>query len=226
MREALLEKGALLYASRGVRAVTSRELHQAVGSKNESAVNYYFGGHDGLLGEILRIHLEAIESRRQVLVADLEAHGRTGDMRGLVHALAAPMADDLFDPVGRAHLRIVAQLSHPALAYEDAFRSARSVKVEPAAGVRVVRWLREALPSLPRPVQVERLVSLRWNLLGAFGQRAHLIDDDEAAGDRRRVELFLENLLDEQVAALTAEPSEATVAAARRAQRAKRSSAG
>ena len=125
------------------------------------------------------------------------------------------MADDLHDPVGRAHLRLVAQLSHPSLACDEAFRSAREVEVDAVAGTRVVRWLRAALPALPSPVRRERLADLRGHLISSFGLRAQLIDDDPRHGDPAGVALFLENLLDVLVAALTAPPSPATLAAAR-----------
>jgi len=213
-REALLEQGALLFARHGVTGVSIKALHEAIGARNESALHYHFGSRRGLLAEILRVHLDAVERRRAVLADEIEATGRTADLRALVHALAAPMAVDLHDPVGRAHLRLVAQLSHPSLAYDDAFRSAREVEVDAAAGARVVRWLHAALPPLPPPVRRERLADLRGHLLSSFGQRAQLIDDarhDGAAG----VELFVENLLDLLVAALTAPPSPATLAATR-----------
>ncbi len=214
-RDALLEQGALLFARHGVTGVPVKALHEAVGARNESALHYHFGSRRGLLAEILRVHLTAVERRRAVLAEEIEATGRTGDLRALVHALAAPMADDLHDPVGRAHLRLVAQLSHPSLAYDEAFRSAREVEVDAVAGTRVVRWLRAALPALPSPVRRERLADLRGHLISSFGLRAQLIDDDPRHGDPAGVALFLENLLDVLVAALTAPPSPATLAAAR-----------
>src|SRR5687768_410620 len=151
-REALVEQGALLFARRGVAGVTARELHEAVGARNESALHYHFGGRDGLVDEILRRHLTAVEERRARLVAVLAAEDRTDDLRGLAHALAAPMAADLATPVGRAHLRLVAQLSHPALAYQRPFR----VHDAPA-GTAVAKWVARALAHLPRGVRAERL---------------------------------------------------------------------
>src|SRR5690606_12516989 len=170
-REALLEQGALLFARHGVTGVSIKALHEAIGARNESALHYHFGSRRGLLAEIRRVHLDAVERRRAVLADEIEATGRTADLRALVHALAAPMAVDLHDPVGRAHLRLVAQLSHPSLAYDDAFRSAREVDVDAAAGARVVRWLHAALPPLPSPVRRERLADLRGHLLSSFGLR-------------------------------------------------------
>jgi len=204
----LLEQGALLFARHGVAGVTARELHEAVGARNESALQYHFGNREGLVAEILRQHLAAIESRRALLVAAIVADDRAGDARALVHALAAPMAEDLDDPLGRAHLRLVAQLSHPSLAYETPFRL-----VDAPAGRAVARWLHQVVDWLPVPIRTERLVALRGQLIGLFGQRAQLLDEQpDTVGST--TELFLHNLLDLLVAGLTAPPSPEAVAAA------------
>lgn len=203
-REALIEHGALLFARHGVTGVTTRELHEAVGARNESALHYHFGGRDGLVLEILRRHLDAVEARRARLLATITAEDRQGDLRALVHALAAPMAEDLETPLGRAHLRLVAQLSHPSLAFEPPFQVA-----DAPAGLAVVRWLHDALAGLPAPVRAERLALLRDQLIGLFGLRAKLIDDgDDAHADTR---LFVSNLVDVLVAGLSVDPSPDTL---------------
>jgi AcrR family transcriptional regulator len=207
-REALLEHGALLFARHGVAGVTARQLHEAIGSRNESALHYHFGDKAGLVNEILRVHLEATEARRAKLVVRLAADERTGDLRALVHALAAPMAEDLAAPLGRAHLRLVARATRPALAYERPFQM-----VEAPAGLAIVRWLWAALPPLPEPILRERLAALRSQLVVLIGRRAQLLDDDADHHDAAENDLFLENLVDMLVAGLTAPPSKETLAA-------------
>jgi AcrR family transcriptional regulator len=207
-REALMEHGALLFARDGIGAVTTRQLHAAIGARNESAIHYHFGSRDGLVREILRVHLAAIEERRAPLVAEIETAGHELDLRALVRALALPMADDLADPVGRAHLRIVAQLSHPSLAYEVPFQV-----VGAPAGAAVVRWLGLALAELPVPLLVERLAALRGQLIGLFGQRAQLVDEHPDPGSLPSDAVFVENLLDQVVAGLATDPSPAALAA-------------
>jgi AcrR family transcriptional regulator len=207
-RDALLAQGAILFARHGVTGVTARQLHEAVGARNESALHYHFGGRDGLVTEILRQHLEAIEARRAPLVAAIESGGRSDDLRALVHALAAPMADDLPSELGRAHLRLVAQMSHPALAYEPPFRL-----VEAPAGTTVARWLTAALAWLPEPVCRERLAALRTQLISLFGVRAQLLDEQPGGGRRSTDELFVQDLVDILVAGLAVAPSAETLAA-------------
>jgi AcrR family transcriptional regulator len=208
-REALLEQGALLFARHGVAGVTARQLHEAIGARNESALHYHFGDREGLAVEILRIHLEAVESRRAPLVVEIAAEDLTRDLRALVHALAAPMAEDLESPLGRAHLRLVAQLSHPSLAYGPPF-----LLIPAASGKAVVRWLWAALDRLPAPIRGERLAALRSELISLFGLRAQLLDDKPGDREISPPDLFFSNLVDLLVAGLSAEPSPATLAAA------------
>lgn len=204
-REALLTQGALLFARHGVAGVTPKQLHDAVGARNESAVHYHFGGVAGLVSAIVRLHLEAVEERRARIVEQMVEEGTTGDLRAILNALAAPMADDLATPVGRAHLRMVAELSHPAFAYRPAF-AIREAE-ESRAGTTVVRWLEKALPELPPRIRTERLAALRGQLISSFGLRARLLDDDIDYCNDARTHLYVENLIDMMLAGVTTPPS-------------------
>jgi AcrR family transcriptional regulator len=208
-RDALLEHGALLFARHGVAGVTARQLHDAIGARNESALHYHFGDRDGLAMAILRRHLANVEEMRVELAAAIEADERSSDLRALVHALAAPMAEHLSTPIGRAELRLVAHLSHPSLAYGPSF-----IVVEAPAGRQVVRWLWKALGALPAPLAGERLAALRTELISLFALRAQLLDDRPKDRDISPHDLFFGNLLDLLVAGLRAEPSAETLAAA------------
>ncbi|HMG42614.1 MAG TPA: TetR/AcrR family transcriptional regulator [Acidimicrobiales bacterium] len=215
-RDALLEQGALLFARHGVARVTARQLHEAVGARNESALHYHFGNIDGLVAEIVRHHVAEVEVRRAPLVDAIVDAGLTDDLRALVRALAVPMSEDLDTPIGRAHLRIVAQVSHPALAYEMPFRVS-----EAPAGTAVVRWLWHALDALPDAIRTERLALLRAQLISGFGLRAQLLDDQPSADEPAPVPtpLFVENLVDVIVAGLRVDPSAEALAVTPRRRR-------
>lgn len=208
-RDGLLEHGALLFARHGPANVTSRQLHEAIGARNESALNYHFGGRAGLVRAIVRAHLDAVEARRAPMVVAIAAQGREHDLRALVHALAAPLAEDLESPLGRAHLRLVAQVSHPVLAYEPALRY-----FDPPSRQAVLRWAGEALDPLPPPLRRERLATVWSQAASLFGLRAHLLDETPADVEVTSSELFYNNLIDLLVAGLSAPPSAETLAAA------------
>jgi AcrR family transcriptional regulator len=215
-RDALLEQGALLFARHGVARVTARQLHEAVGARNESALHYHFGSIDGLVAAIVRHHVAEVEVRRAPMVEAIADAGQTDDLRALVRALAVPMSEDLDTPVGRAHLRIVAQLSHPALAYETPFQV-----TEAPAGTAVVGWLWHALDALPDAIRTERLALLRAQLISGFGLRAQLLDDLPSADEPAPVPtpLFVENLVDVIVAGLRVDPSPESLAVTPRRKR-------
>ena len=206
-REALLEEGALLFAHRGPDAVSAKELHAAIGARNESALHYHFGGKQGLVEAILRLHVDAVEARRAPFVAAIRAARRQGDLHALVEALVMPMAVDLETVLGRAHLRLVAHLSHPSLAYRQPFQL-----TEAPAGRAVAQWTWQHLDHLPDEIRGERVAALRTQLITLMGQHAQLIDEGPSKG-RRRTDLFLANLVDMLVAGLDAPPSRATLTA-------------
>lgn len=211
-RGALLKHGALLYARHGVGGVSAKELHDAAGAKNESALHYHFRSQRGLVAEIIKQHLEAVERRRQVIVDALDASTQEPDIRQLVFALAAPMASDLADPVGRAHLRIIGEVNHPALGYESPFPTGETVAATAApAGRRVILWLWTALGELPEPIRAERVAALRTQLIDMFAARARLIDDDDTMCTSSLNTLFVQNMIDMIVAGLVVEPSATTL---------------
>ncbi len=166
------------------------------------------------MAAIITLHVDAVEERRARLAAEIEAAGAEDDVRALVRALAAPMADDLTTPLGRAHLRLVAQVSHPRLAYGRPFPVA-----DAPSGSRVVRWLAAALPELPEPIRRERMVALRAQLIGLFAFRATLLDSGPEPDTVGTDALFVETLVDLLVAGLQAPPSDEAVEAAGAEQR-------
>ena len=67
-RERLLHVAGMMFADRGIDAVSTRELTKAAGA-NLSAIAYYFGGKEGLYNEaidytILRRHPKTDRRRR------------------------------------------------------------------------------------------------------------------------------------------------------------------
>jgi AcrR family transcriptional regulator len=104
----LLEEAERLFAQRGVHQATTREITEAAGQRNASALTYHFGSRSRLLYEILRRHGDPLDVQR----AELAVEPLDGQpTRALVAALLLPYAGCLATPGGRNYLRIVAQLT-------------------------------------------------------------------------------------------------------------------
>ena len=170
----LLREAERLFARRGLYQVTVREILEAAGQRNVSAINYHFGSRDGVLNAILDRHGDPTDSARGALLAQC---GRDAPSRELVAALVLPYAAHLATPSGRDYLRIVAQLSARFSAWREP---------NPGTGphLREILGILEARPKdLPARIRRERVVELIMLMTVAMAERARVIE----AG--RRVEL-------------------------------------
>ncbi|MFC6885928.1 MULTISPECIES: TetR/AcrR family transcriptional regulator [Actinomadura] len=123
-RERLLAAARRLYAERGLDAVSLREINQAAGARNATAVQYHFGDRAGIVRAIFERHGPEVEARRHALLDAWEAAGEP-DVRGLAAALVRPMAARLADPGGREFLQLWADAVNrpepliPSAAFDD-----------------------------------------------------------------------------------------------------------
>jgi AcrR family transcriptional regulator len=181
----LLREAERLFARRGLYQVTVREILEAAGQRNVSAINYHFGSRDGVLNAILDRHGDPTDVARGELLAQC---GRGASTRDLIAALVLPYAAHLSTPVGRDYLRIVAQLSATFSAWREP---------NPGTGPHlreILGVLAERPKGLSSAIRNERVVELIMLMTVAMAERARVIE----AG--RRVELdetaFNANLTD------------------------------
>ncbi|MBO2455042.1 TetR/AcrR family transcriptional regulator [Actinomadura barringtoniae] len=107
-KDRLVEAARRLYAERGLDAVSLREINQAAGARNATAVQYHFAGRSGLIKEIFARHMVEIDARRHALLDACEA--AEGGVRDLAGALIRPLAAQLADPGGREFLQVWAEV--------------------------------------------------------------------------------------------------------------------
>lgn len=89
-RELLLTAAERLFAEHGVYAVSNRQVSEAAGQGNNTAVGYHFGTKTDLVRAIVRRHSTRIEEIRARLVADLTD---PDDVRGWVDCLVRPSSN-------------------------------------------------------------------------------------------------------------------------------------
>jgi AcrR family transcriptional regulator len=108
-RDQIMRAAEQLLASRGIDAVSLREINRLAGQSNTGAVQYHFGDRDGLVLAIIDKHRGDTEPRRHALLDLYEQAGRD-DLRALAAALVAPAASKLADPHGgREYLQVSAE---------------------------------------------------------------------------------------------------------------------
>lgn len=194
-RDRLVAAAEALFASRGIDAVSLREINRHAGAKNAVAVQYHFGDRQGVLRAIHRKHWPAIDAGRHALLDAYQARAEL-DLRELVGALVRPLAAKLADPDGGpAYLRIYAELlaSHPV-----------SAEAAPDADDSIQRWRRLVEPFLGADATRlhRRWVAIRF-AAAEIGRRASTAPH---ADDR----LFVSDLIDLVAALLLAPTSEET----------------
>jgi AcrR family transcriptional regulator len=199
-RDRILDAAERLFAQRGVESVSLREINGAAGVKNASAVQYHFGGRDGLVGAVLARHMHVVDARRLAFMDELEADGELRAVRGLAEALVLPLAEELGSPSGRCYLRILAQMSD--------WEPARAVQIADVTAneslARCNALLDEITADMPGRVRGLRVQMTMRIVLRALGDQAHweMAPRDDA--------VFVGNLIDMAEAAMAAPVSEAT----------------
>ncbi|MEV6228767.1 TetR family transcriptional regulator [Saccharopolyspora shandongensis] len=149
-REQILAAAERLFAEHGVFAVSNRQVSEAAGQGNNTAVGYHFGTKADLVRAIARRHSAQIERLRLTMVA--EADGST-DVRDWVACLVCPVTEHLAalgSPTWFA--RFGAQvMTDPAL---------REIMIDESLTapslLTVLDGLNRCLPDLPVDVRLER----------------------------------------------------------------------
>jgi AcrR family transcriptional regulator len=110
-RDRLVSAAERLFATRGIEAVSLREITRASGAKNAVAAQYHFADRAGVVAAVLDKHRPDVEARRNGLLDQYEADGEPHDLRFLAGALVRPLAAKLATPDGGAEfLQIYADL--------------------------------------------------------------------------------------------------------------------
>jgi AcrR family transcriptional regulator len=170
-RESILTAAERLFAEHGVFAVSNRQVSEAAGQGNNTAVGYHFGTKADLVRAIARRHSAPIEEIRQRMVAEV---GDSTDVRDWLSCLVRPTAEHL-DRVGSPtwFARFGAQImTDPAL---------RPIMVEESQSspslVRIIEELHRCLPDLPPEVRAERADMVRQLLVHMVAERERALAD-------------------------------------------------
>ncbi len=157
-REAILSAAEVLFAERGMYAVSNRQISEAAGQGNNAAACYHFGTRTDLLRAIESKHRAPIEELRTQM---LDGIGDSAELRDWVGALVRPLTEHLAalgtpSWYARFAAQAMADPTYRHVVTRDALTSPLLV--------RTIDGINRCLPDLPRRVRAERIVMVR-NLL-------------------------------------------------------------
>ena len=214
-RQRLLDAAVLLFAERGLRGASLREINEAAGQRNTNALHYHFGDRDGLVRALAVRHTAALGVRARELFDACTAAGDLDDLRSLLGILHRPMAEYVAQGrVQAAWLRVAAQLvTSPRTATEDI------VAVVPELALVVGRAIVDLLsPPLPEDLAIRRLRAVSESAVHLIADRARLAYAHQPSRQEGTdLALFTSELLDMCAAALQAPITEETEALLRQA---------
>lgn len=99
-RIALIEAAERLIAQKGLADVSTREILQEAGQRNQSALQYHFGSKDGLISATINERTTQIDRIRQDMLADL---GDEPTLRQIIQVLILPLGELMKDKAAGAN---------------------------------------------------------------------------------------------------------------------------
>ena len=88
----MIEAAERLVAERGLAALTVQAVQDAAGQRNKSAVQYHFGGRQGLLEALVETRMGQARERRTAMVLAL---GEQPSTRQLVEVMVVPLVESV-----------------------------------------------------------------------------------------------------------------------------------
>lgn len=177
-REVLLDAAERLVAERGLD-VGLRDVAVAAGQRNNSAVQYHFGGRDGLIEAVVRRRQVAMEARRLELLAEHEAAAGPDDVATLVGIMVRPMCDLPYREGATHYARFLEQArNHPVLSDRVV------IDLQEWQATRIVlSRLGRALGHLPPAVRARRLRAMATVEFALLADRERQLEAGESALD-------------------------------------------
>ncbi|MEV6631764.1 helix-turn-helix domain-containing protein [Actinoplanes sp. NPDC051470] len=174
-RGLILAAAERLFAEHGVIAVSNRQISEAAGQGNNTAVGYHFGTKADLVRAIIQRHSGPMEKQREEL---LRRYARSTALRDWVTCVVLPFTAHLASlgpPTWYA--RFAAQLLT-----EPQLRELASVEMHDAPTLHaVVAGLNRCLPGLSPPVRADRGEMAHTLLVHLCAQRERTLPADPAA---------------------------------------------
>lgn len=102
-KELLIEAAERLFAEKGIDAVPLRDIAEAAGQRNASALQYHFGSREGLVEAVFCHRTAAINAYRLAMIRDLLNREGTIAEPDIALVLVVPLARQVFVNAGASY---------------------------------------------------------------------------------------------------------------------------
>jgi AcrR family transcriptional regulator len=143
-RDRLLQASEQLFASRGFKDVTVRDIARAARA-NVAAVNYHFGDKQGLYREVLQVAIDAIRETNEAGRRAADGHPPAEQLRRYLSVFLRRVLNPEYETV---HRLIQREIDHPTPAMDALVEQAARPRLEFLGAV--VAELMECDPADPR----------------------------------------------------------------------------
>lgn len=202
-REQLLNVAEALFLEHGPDEVSLRRIVRESGQKNQSALQYHFGGRHGLMAAILERRLQQIDAQRGALADAALAGNPDPDLREICALMMrAPFLLCREDRTFRTFLGVMGQR---LLASDQELGKAEDSETQPNLS-RLRAILQRTLAHIEPEILRLRIENAYAFTVLAISRRARR----RASFRGRQAELFFNNLVDQLAAMLAAPISDAT----------------
>jgi AcrR family transcriptional regulator len=206
-RNTLMRAAEKLIAQKGIENVSIREIVEASGQKNQSALQYHFENMQGLIRAILESRNEEIHEKRTAMLKKILADNEKPALRDLCEVMVLPTF--LLAKSNPAFCQFVIAFGHEiALTPNSALSLVEEKEIHGTSALQTSKLLRTALPHLNSGAYLQRMDSAVR--LCSISMSHH--SRQKSAFQGPLADLFLNNLIDELVGLLSAPVSKETKA--------------
>lgn len=206
-RQSLIGAAETLFARHGIEGVSLNIITRAARQSNRNAIQYHFGGKNGLVQAIFDKHSPGIAQRRADLIDEMVAAKLPTEVI-VATAMVQPLIEKLDDPDGgEAFIHISAEL---ITANTLGYQAPEKHHLQLVRESKIASFTAQQLATLPAPIVEQRI--LQMNILAYHGVSDHarvrkLPQYQGLSADTR---FMASNLIDSIVAVLSAPPSSRT----------------
>ncbi len=214
-RMRLIETAEKLVAQHGIDGITAKQIIQAAGVRNESALQYHFGSRSALIDAIFELRMSPINAHRLDMLAELDSRGSPPTIRDIVRVLVLPLAQSLISSRRKSYYCRFLERAQSSPEHVNNLIQRRHY----SSVLGCAAHFRYLCANLPHAVTNQRLsIALKTLGQGAADIERRLSDPAQAVS-REQIEAEIGNLTDCIVGIMSAEVVDGKAMAAHKTAR-------